>query len=118
MGPPTAPSQVGQSFSIDATATDPDGDNLKVTHLGLPPGATLTPVNGTTQASPATATFEWTPSASAQGTGHSVLLVFTDTANQSCQTSFSVNIPSAPVNQAPTRTQAQIRSLSKLVRVQ
>ncbi len=93
---------VGQAFSISATATDPDGDNLKVTHLGLPPGATLTPANGTTQASPATATFNWTPGPSDQGTGHSVLLVFTDTANQSCQTSFSVNIPSAPVNQAPS----------------
>ena len=92
---------VGQSFSIDATATDPDGDDLKVTHLGLPLGATLTPPNGSTQSSPATATFDWTPGTSAQGTGHSVLLVFTDSANQSCQTSFSVNIPSAPVNQAP-----------------
>ncbi|MBL7020515.1 MAG: hypothetical protein ISR86_08205 [Nitrospinaceae bacterium] len=92
---------VGQAFSISATATDPDGNDLKVSHLGLPSGATLTPTNGTTQASPATATFNWTPGSGDQGTGHSVLLVFTDTANQSCQTSFSVNIPSAPVNQAP-----------------
>lgn len=86
---------VGSPFSVSVTATDPDGDSLTLNHLGLPSGATLTPVSGTTQASPFTATFDWTPATS--GTT-SVTLLFKDASNQQCQSSFSIDA----TNAAPT----------------
>ena len=86
---------VGVPFSISVTATDPDGDPLNLNHLGLPAGATLTPVSGSTQASPFTATFDWTPPT--LGT-QSVTLLFTDPSNQQCQSSFSIDA----TNAAPT----------------
>ncbi len=86
---------VGMPFSISVTATDPDGDNLTVNHLGLPAGATLTPVSGTTQASPFTATFNWTPTSPGV---EAVTITFTDPFNQTCQSSFSIDA----TNAAPT----------------
>ena len=90
---------VGQLFSISATGTDPEGKDLRINHLGIPSGSTLSPVDGTTTSSPATATWSYTPSA--PGEAHAVTLTFTDDGNQTCQTSFTLTVPSAPVNQAP-----------------
>lgn len=88
---------VGTPFSISATGTDPEAGNLRINHLGLPAGATLTPANGTTVASPATATFNWTPSVS--GTV-AVTLTFTDDSHQACQSSFAINVPANTPPQA------------------
>lgn len=84
---------VGQAFQAMPTGTDPDGDALTVSHLGLPPGATLTPPSGTQQASPFTATFDWTPQASDAGSAHAVTIVFTDTGGLQATCSFSIAVP-------------------------
>lgn len=80
-------------FNISVTAADPDNDPLTVTHLGLPVGATLTPPSGTSGSSPMSASFSWTPSAVGQT---AVSLVFTDSFNQNCQSSFTIDVKDAP----------------------
>jgi len=84
---------IGIPFSIFVTATDPDGNDLTVNHLGLPTGATLTPMAGTTQTSPSTATFDWTPTS--VGT-EAVTIVFNDSSFQQCQASFSIEVTNTP----------------------
>ncbi|AEX22115.1 PKD domain-containing protein [Vibrio sp. EJY3] len=86
---------VGTPITIEVTATDADGDNLTVNHLGLPVGATLTPITGTTQSSPMVATFNWTPTSVGLT---AVTLQFTDDNNAQCQSSFTIDAS----NQAPT----------------
>ncbi len=90
---------VGTPFSISTTGTDPDGQNLTVTHFGLPAGATLTPASGTTGASPLGATFNWTPGPGAAGSSQSVTIRYTDPNGLNDDCSFSMTLPS---NQAPS----------------
>jgi hypothetical protein len=94
-GSPTNIVNVGQNFSISLTGTDPDGGNLTVGNLGLPPGATLSPTSG---ASPVTTTFNWTPAPSDAGSAHAVTVLFTDPGNLQATCSFSINVPA---NQPP-----------------
>ena len=84
---------VGQHFQAMPTGTDPDGDPLTVSHLGLPPGATLTPPSGTQQASPFTTTFDWTPQAADAGSAQAVTIVYTDTGGLQGTCSFSITVP-------------------------
>ena len=95
-GPINNSGSVGQTFSISATGTDPEGRDLRIDHQGIPAGSTLSPVSGTTTGSPATATWSYTPTT--PGEAHAVTLTFTDDGNQTCQTSFTL---STPDNQAP-----------------
>ena len=87
---------VGTPFSISVTGTDP-GDNLTVSHLGLPSGATLTPASGTSLTAPVTATFNWTPTSPG---AEAVTIIFTDSGNQACQSSFSIDVPACSEAQA------------------
>ncbi len=89
---------VGQSFTNLITGTDPEGGNLIVTHQGLPPGATLTPVSGTTAASPLSAYFVWAPTALDSGAAVGVTLTFTDSGGLQASSSFTINVPA---NQPP-----------------
>ena len=86
---------VGQLFSISVTGTDPENGSLVVNNLGLPTGATLTPADNSTGASPMTATFKWTPTVIGQS---AVTILFRDNANQSCQANFTMDVinPNAP----------------------
>lgn len=84
---------VGTPFAANFTGTDPDGDNLTLGHLGLPPGAALTPPAGTTQASPFGSTFNWTPQPSDAGSAYAVTIVYTDPGNLQGTCSFSVRVP-------------------------
>ncbi|MBI5504200.1 MAG: DUF3494 domain-containing protein [Deltaproteobacteria bacterium] len=84
---------VGQPFAGNFTGTDADGGNLTLGHLGLPPGATLTPPSGTSQAQPFGATFDWTPQQADAGTAHAVTIVYTDPQNLQATCSFSINVP-------------------------
>lgn len=84
---------VGQTFTANVTGTDEDGDDLTIGHLGLPPGATLDPAAGTTQAEPFTVEFEWTPQASDAGTAHAVTLLYTDPDGLQGSCAFSLNVP-------------------------
>ena len=68
--------EIGETLSLDLTATDADGDSLFWQALEKPEGATLTD-NGD-----GTAVFSWTPGSSDTGT-HTVTLVVRDTAEQS-----------------------------------
>lgn len=84
---------VGQAFQTTFTGTDPDGDALTVSHLGLPTGATLTPPSGTQQAEPFDATFDWTPQAGDAGSAHAVTIVYTDPDGLQATCSFSITVP-------------------------
>lgn len=69
----------GRSFSASFTGSDVDpGAVLTVTSFGAPAGSNLSPVSGSTQAAPFTATFEWTPAEVDRGTAHSVLITYQD----------------------------------------
>ncbi|MDA0799763.1 MAG: hypothetical protein O2884_14000 [Chloroflexi bacterium] len=52
---------VGVPFSVDVIGSDADGDDLTIDHLGLPTGASLSPVATTVGSEPFTGTFSWTP---------------------------------------------------------
>lgn len=95
-GPFTA--AIGVPFTNVITGTDPDGGNLTVTHLGLPSGATLTPVSGTTGPQPLAATFSWTPTVADADSSVGVTIVFTDPGGLQATKSFSISVPS---NQPP-----------------
>ena len=82
----------GSPVALSFTGTDPEGGSLRVNHLGLPTGATLTPAAGTLAASPFTATFSWTPTVEAVGSAHAVTLSFTDNANQNALCPFALNV--------------------------
>lgn len=84
---------VGQSFQGSFTGTDPEAGNLRLDHLGLPSGATLTPAAGTIQASPFSATFHWTPQLADAGSAYAVTVVYTDTGNLTGTCAFSVRVP-------------------------
>ena len=96
VGPFTA--AIGVPFSNVITGTDIDGGNLTVTHLGLPPGATMTPTTGTSGAQPLAATFNWTPTLADAGSSVGVTIVFTDPSGLQASKSFSISVPS---NQPP-----------------
>ncbi len=82
----------GQPFTISLTGQDPDGGTLMVNHLGLPPGATLTPPTGSTGSVPFTVTFAWTPSPADAGSAHAVTIIFTDPAGLQSQCSFTIQV--------------------------
>lgn len=86
---------VGQMFTGNFTGTDTDGGNLTVSHLGLPPGATLTPPSGTTQAQPFDAVFDWTPQTADAGTARAVTIVYTDPQGLQGTCAFSINVPAS-----------------------
>ncbi|MBL4633486.1 MAG: hypothetical protein JKY56_06430, partial [Kofleriaceae bacterium] len=69
----------GSPFSVTVTTTGASALTLAAT--GMPAGATVSPSVGSSQASPASATFSWTPGAGDDSTSRSVLLSFTDTDN-------------------------------------
>ncbi len=89
---------IGVPFTNVITGTDADGGNLTVTHLGLPSGATLTPVSGTTGPQPLSAVFSWTPTPAAADSSVGVTIVFTDPSGLQATKSFSISVPS---NQPP-----------------
>ncbi len=84
---------VGEPFQANFTGDDEDGDPLTVSHLGLPPGASLAPPSGTQQASPFNSTFSWTPQPSDAGSAHAVTIVYTDPSSLQATCSFSVTVP-------------------------
>lgn len=103
--PPTCAGPSG-SISIPAesrytatfTGTDPNGDRLRVNHQGLPPGATLTPVDGSTANSPMSVMFEWTPAIAQLGQSHAMLILFTDPQGLQGVCSFSLTVgPELPL---------------------
>ncbi len=81
-------------FEITVDATDPDGDPITVSVVGLPPGATyeVEAAGGLT-----TVTFAWTPTAADKaGAPYEVTFTFTDPFSESDSCSFTiedVNLP-------------------------
>ena len=68
-GPFSTTVDVGETFSTTISGTSPDNKPLTVNYSGVPAGATVTPVNGTTSNSgQITSTITWTPSAADIGT--------------------------------------------------
>lgn len=78
--------QPGQTLSFNVKASDNDsGDNVALSAVGVPVGATFNPANG----NPVTQSFSWTPTLSSVGT-YQVNFVAQD--NASIQTNTIVNI--------------------------
>lgn len=100
---------VNKSFSASFTGSDVDpGALLTVSSFGAPAGSNLSPVSGSQQAAPLTATFEWTPAESDRGSVNSVLITFQDeTGLQSvCSLGLQVSVNDpvftcTPVDLAP-----------------
>jgi VCBS repeat-containing protein len=93
--------QPGQNFSTSIVGTDPDNQQLTISHQGLPTGATLSPSAGTSGPSPLTGTFMWTPTSANAGSNTAVTIVFADTDNLQVQCGFTILVP---VNQSPIAT--------------
>ena len=81
-----------QTFTTTITGTDPEAGPLLVNHQGLPPGATISPADGTTTASPTPVTFTWTPTAADAGSSYAVLIFFTDQGGQQAVRSFALTV--------------------------
>jgi uncharacterized repeat protein (TIGR01451 family) len=84
-------------FTATFTGTDPEGGPLRVNHQGLPPGATITPADGTTNASPASVTFSWTPAPADVGSSYAVLIFFTDQGGLQRAASFALTVSATAV---------------------
>jgi hypothetical protein len=70
---------VNVPFTATFTGTDLDsGAALTSNSFGAPDGSSFTPTLGTTQASPASTRFDWTPAESDRGSAHSMLVTFQD----------------------------------------
>lgn len=94
---------VGVPFSVDVIGSDADGDNLTINHLGLPVGASLSPVATTLSGQPFTGTFSWTPSSGDTGSTNVLTISFTDPSGVQAFASFTVTVP---LNQTLTVTKA------------
>lgn len=81
-----------QTFTTTLTGTDPEAGPLLVNHQGLPPGATISPANGTTNTSPTPVTFSWTPTSADAGSSYAVLIFFTDQGGQQAVRSFALTV--------------------------
>ena len=86
-----------QTFTTTFVGTDPEGGPLRVNHQGLPPGATITPGDGTTNASPSRVTFTWTPTSADVGSAYAVLLFFTDQGGLQSAASFALTVSASAV---------------------
>ncbi|HEV7281692.1 MAG TPA: S8 family serine peptidase [Pirellulaceae bacterium] len=92
---------VGSAFSAQFTGIDPEGEDLTLEVDGLPPGASLNPVQGIEQASPFATTLSWTPTLSDIGVTYDVTIRFQDRFDATAEFSFSLTA-SIDTNQAPT----------------
>ncbi|KAF0176670.1 MAG: repeat-containing protein [Limisphaerales bacterium] len=86
-----------QTFTTTFVGTDPEGGPLRVNHQGLPPGATITPADGTTNASPASVMFSWTPAPADVGSSYAVLIFFTDQGGLQRAASFALTVSASAV---------------------
>ncbi len=87
----------GAIFKATFSATDPEGGPIRLSHQGLPTGATLTPTNNFTGASPLTANFEWRPASSDFGQSFPIVLVFTDNQGFQSVCTFSITVTEVPI---------------------
>lgn len=83
----------GQLVEFNVSASDPDGGELTVTALNLPPGATFSPSNPYVGQSPLSAGhFRWTPSYAQSGIFSVTFQVEDEDGNQDiCNTTITVN---------------------------
>ena len=90
---------VGQPFSTSFTGTDPLGGSLNFQLLSNPPGSALTSSGGPT---PASTTFNWTPTASDFGQTYAATVVVTNNQNlqDTCALGLTVPTNSPPVAEA------------------
>jgi hypothetical protein len=89
----------GSSFIANFTGTDPEGQPLTVSYLGLPGTAVVSPANGASGASPLASSISWTPDVTDRGSAHSVTVVYTDAGRLQSSCTFSMSVPN---NTAPT----------------
>jgi len=80
-----------EEISIEASATDPDGDDLILSTQNLPEGAVFDPETGI---------FTWTPAYDAAGE-HEIVFKVTDTGNPQLSDSETVVVSVSNVNRAP-----------------
>ncbi|MBL7661813.1 hypothetical protein JNK13_03570 [bacterium] len=77
---------VGDTFLSEFKAADPDGDKLKVTYAGLPPGATTSIPNNSIEKSPLAGTISWTPGLGDIGSMYEILLSFMEVGGSYLET--------------------------------
>ncbi len=83
----------GVPFSVTFNGDDP-GDELSVSHSGLPAGATLSFTNGP---SPVDATLDWSPTCDQVGV-HEIVVTFTDSGGGEATCTLTLEV----INQPPT----------------
>lgn len=86
--------QVGTPFSVAFSGTDPEGRPLALNGQQLPPGAILSPVSGSTNASPSTVQLQWVPKLEHLGQSFPVTVVFTDDGGLQASCGFAVTVSS------------------------
>lgn len=98
-----------QPFSLNITASDSDGDNVSLSVIGLPAGASFTNKNGPT---PQQSTFTWTPGAAARG-DYNITVTTQDNFGATTQLALVLHVSSGNfaatnlfVNVAPPGAQA------------
>jgi cold shock CspA family protein len=83
-----------QKVSFSLSASDPDGNKLTWTTVGLPIGATFNPTGNK-------ATFDWTPTF-AQGGSYKVTFTVTDDGSPKLSASVTIIITVKDINRAPS----------------
>jgi len=86
--------QVGTPFGVAVSGSDPEGRPLRVAAQQLPPGAVLTPANGSTNSSPASVQLQWVPGLNDLGKSYPVTLVFTDEGGLQASCGFTIQVSS------------------------
>lgn len=90
----TMSAEVGTPLSVSFMATDPEGGPLSVSGQQLPPGASLSPASGTTNASPATVQLTWVPAVEHLGQSFPVSILFTDDHGLQAGCGFTISVSS------------------------
>lgn len=78
------------TFTVQASDTD-FGQTVTLNAVGLPAGATLTPLLPTTS-NPVSTVFDWVTGGGDAGTTHVITFTATDTANQQAQCSITIQV--------------------------
>lgn len=90
----TMSAEVGTPLTVSFMATDPEGGPLSVSGQQLPPGATLSPASGTTNASPSTVQLTWVPAIEHLGQTFPVSILFTDDHGLQAGCGFTISVSS------------------------
>jgi hypothetical protein len=84
---------IGKLYRFIITATDNQGNNLKVDYSGVPVGANISPASGVTGTAPTQVNFNWTPSVGQAGQTFNMAILFTDPYGATASCPISLVVP-------------------------